>query len=175
MMPTVGRLKTRPQFLKVAAARRKWVTPGLVLQAARRQHGEDRAVPVARAETGSTPGGISGDEAAVKKAAEKEDAEVRVGFTVTRKVGNAVERNRVKRRLRAAAAEVFPRIGRAGTDYVVIGRAATLTRPYDALRGDLEQAVAKLDNADKRRPGRDGARDGARDGGKRADTREASQ
>jgi len=170
-MPTVGRLKTRPQFLKVAAARRKWVTPGLVLQAARRQHGQDRAALAARAEAGSAPAGVSGDKAAVKKAAEEEDSEVRVGFTVTRKVGNAVARNRVKRRLRAAAAEVFPRIGRAGTDYVVIGRAATLTRPFDALRSDLEQAVAKLDNADKRRPGRDGSRDGR----KRADTREASQ
>ena len=70
---------------------------------------------------------------------------MRVGFTVTKKVGNAVVRNRVKRRLRAVAAEVFPRLGRAGTDYVVIGRLATLTRPFEALRGDLEQAIAKLD------------------------------
>lgn len=70
---------------------------------------------------------------------------MRVGFTVTRKVGNAVARNRVKRRLRAVAAEVFPRLGRSGTDYVVVGRAATLTRRYDALRADLEQAVEKLD------------------------------
>jgi ribonuclease P protein component len=131
MMPTVGRLKTRPQFLKVAAARRKWVTPGLVLQAARRQRGEDRAAPVARMEPASRPAG--------------EDAEVRVGFTVTRKVGNAVERNRVKRRLRAAAAEVFPRLGRVGTDYVVVGRVATLRRPFSALRADLEQAIRRLD------------------------------
>jgi ribonuclease P protein component len=132
MMPTVGRLKTRPQFLKVAAAKRKWVTPGLVLQAARRQHGEDRAAPVAHVAPG-------------------EEAEVRVGFTVTRKVGNAVARNRAKRRLRAAAADIFPRLGRIGTDYVVIGRVATLTRPYDALRADLEQAIRKIDGTDKRR------------------------
>lgn len=132
MMPTVGRLKTRPQFLKVAAAKRKWVMPGLVLQAARRPHGEDRAALVARA-------------------APAEEPEVRVGFTVTRKVGNAVERNRAKRRLRAAAAEIFPQLGRAGTDYVVIGRVATLTRPFDALRADLEQAIRRLDGADKRR------------------------
>ncbi|MGF1630004.1 MAG: ribonuclease P protein component [Kiloniellaceae bacterium] len=131
MMPTVGRLKTRPQFLKVAAAKRKWVMPGLVLQAARRPHGEDRAALVARA-------------------APVEEPEVRVGFTVTRKVGNAVERNRAKRRLRAAAAEIFPQLGRAGTDYVVIGRVATLTRPFDALRADLEQAIRRLDGADKR-------------------------
>lgn len=133
MMPTVGRLKTRPQFLKVAAAKRKWVTPGLVLQAARRQHGEDRAAPVARM--------------APAEKAQSGEPEVRVGFTVTRKVGNAVERNRVKRRLRAVAAEVFPRHGRSGTDYVVVGRAATLTRRFDALRADLEQALRKLDGS----------------------------
>lgn len=166
MMPTVGRLKTRPQFLKVAAARRKWVTPGLVLQAARRQHGDDRAAPVVREESGKGP-----EQAAASEAAAEEDAEVRVGFTVTRKVGNAVARNRVKRRLRAAAAEVFPRIGRSGTDYVVIGRAATLTRPYDALCADLEQAIVKLDSVRTRRQGRDGGRDG----GSQGDHREAQQ
>jgi len=133
MMPTVGRLKTRPQFLKVAAARRKWVTPGLVLQAARRQHGSDRAAPESLPETG-------------------EPGDVRVGFTETRKVGNAVTRNRAKRRLRAAAAEVFPRCGRAGTDYVVIGRLGTLTRPFDALLSDLEQAIEKLERPQRRDP-----------------------
>lgn len=131
MTPTVGRLKTRPQFLKVAAAKRKWVTPGLVLQAVRRPQGEDRAALVALMVPAERP---SADE-----------AEVRVGFTVTRKVGNAVERNRAKRRLRAAAAEVFPRLGRAGTDYVVVGRIGTLSRPFGALRADLEQAIRKLD------------------------------
>jgi ribonuclease P protein component len=133
MMPTVGRLKTRPQFLKVAAARRKWVTPGLVLQAARRQHGADRAAPESLPEA-------------------DESGEVRVGFTVTRKVGNAVTRNRAKRRLRAAAAEVFPRCGRAGTDYVVVGRLGTLTRPFDALLSDLEQAIEKLERPQRRGP-----------------------
>jgi len=130
-MPTVGRLKTRPQFLKVAAARRKWVTPGLVLQAARRQHGADRAAPESLPPAG-------------------EPEAVRVGFTVTRKVGNAVTRNRAKRRLRAAAAEVFPRCGRSGTDYVVIGRLGTLTRPFDALLSDLEQAIEKLERPQRR-------------------------
>src|SRR3546814_15264642 len=80
-------------------------------------------------------------------------SEVRVGFTVTRKVGNAVERNRVKRRLRAAAAEVFPSLGCAGTDYVVVGRMATLTRPFSALKADLEQAVRKLDGSPAGRAG----------------------
>src|SRR3546814_15805348 len=74
-----------------------------------------------------------------------DEAEVRVGFTVTRKVGNAVERNRAKRRLCAAAAEVFPRLGRAGTDYVVVVRIGTLSRPSGALRADLEQASRRLE------------------------------
>lgn len=54
-------------------------------------------------------------------------------------------RNRTKRRLKAAAEEIFPRLGRSGTDYVVIGRAGTLARAYDALLKDLEQAILKLD------------------------------
>jgi ribonuclease P protein component len=151
MMPTVGRLKTRPQFLKVAAARRKWATPGLVLQAARRAQNRDRT-PEGTAQPAEKP--------------DTEEPEVRVGFTVTRKVGNAVARNRVKRRLRAAAAEVFPRLGKAGTDYVVIGRTGTLTRPYHALCEDLEQAIVKLD----RQTGRD-----RRPAGKQASPKEASQ
>jgi ribonuclease P protein component len=160
MMPTVGRLKTRPQFLKVAAARRKWVTPGLVLQAARRQSGDDRAAPEA---------------CPVETGGEHEEPEVRVGFTVTRKVGNAVARNRVKRRLRAAAAEVFAEHGRPGTDYVVIGRAGTLTRPYDALRRDLEQAILKVERPARQR-GRDrGAEDSKRRPRRAASRKEASQ
>lgn len=77
---------------------------------------------------------------------------MRVGFTVTKKVGNAVVRNRVKRRLRAAAEEVFPRLGRAGTDYVVIGRLGALTRPFAALLQDLEQAVERIDRHKAARP-----------------------
>jgi ribonuclease P protein component len=69
---------------------------------------------------------------------------VRVGFTVSRKVGNAVARNRARRRLRAAAAEVMPRHAKAAHDFVVIGRSATLTRPYAALVGDLKTALRRL-------------------------------
>ena len=69
---------------------------------------------------------------------------VRVGFTASRKVGNAVIRNRAKRRLRAAAAEVLPRLGRPGTDYVLIARAGTSERPFQALIGDLEAALNRV-------------------------------
>ena len=73
-----------------------------------------------------------------------EDA-VRVGYTCSKKVGNAVKRNRAKRRLRAAAAAVLPSAGRPGWDYVLIGRAeATAARPFADLIGDLERALRKI-------------------------------
>ncbi|MDE2182699.1 MAG: ribonuclease P protein component [Alphaproteobacteria bacterium] len=67
---------------------------------------------------------------------------LRVGFTASRKVGGAVQRNRAKRRLRAAAAAVLPLSGREGTDYVLVARPSTLTRPFDDLLKDLAAAVA---------------------------------
>jgi ribonuclease P protein component len=69
---------------------------------------------------------------------------VRVGFTVSRKVGQATERNRARRRLRAAAAEVLPRYARSGYDYVLIGRRATLDRAYDRLVDDLRTALLRV-------------------------------
>ena len=74
----------------------------------------------------------------------------RVGFTVSRKVGNAVQRNRARRRLRAVVAAVMPEFADEGYDFVVIGRAATLKRPFSALRDDLIRALRELD-ADRKR------------------------
>jgi ribonuclease P protein component len=75
----------------------------------------------------------------------------RVGFTASRKIGNAVARNRAKRRLRAVAAAVLPLSGAAGTDYVLVARAATVARPFDGLLADLAGAIraahAKLGRA----------------------------
>ena len=95
----------------------------------------------------------------VLQAAPAEDAGaglVRVGYTASRRVGNAVARNRAKRRLRAAVAHVMPASAPCGCDYVVIARAATLTRPFDALIGDLAAALARVgaragDGAPKRK------------------------
>ncbi len=67
------------------------------------------------------------------------------GVTCSKKLGNAVTRNRAKRRLRAAAREVLPKAGRPGWDYVLVGRpGATVERPFRALLDDLRGALARL-------------------------------
>lgn len=70
---------------------------------------------------------------------------VRVGFTTSRKVGNAVVRNRVRRRLRACVDAILPGTVKPGLDIVVIGRAASAERPFDALKADLLKSLQKLD------------------------------
>jgi ribonuclease P protein component len=68
---------------------------------------------------------------------------LRVGFTVTKKVGNAVVRNRIRRRLKAAASQLFAENGRSGWDYVVIGRARALDESFDIILRDLRYAIRK--------------------------------
>ena len=71
---------------------------------------------------------------------------IRVGFTVTKKVDmSAVKRNRIKRRLRAAAADILPLYAQNAYDYVLIGRKLTATRPYETLCEDLKWCLGKMD------------------------------
>jgi ribonuclease P protein component len=117
MPAALERLRKRGEFLAVAAANRRWTTPGLVLQARPTEPRTDPAATV-----------------------------VRVGFTATKKIGNAVARNRARRRLRAAVDDILR--GRAGlaspADLVLVARRETLTRPYAALKDDLRLSLDRL-------------------------------
>jgi len=124
----LGRMTRRPEFLRAAASRRKWVAPGLILQAYKR------------------------------KAEEPPGEAVRLGLTASRKVGGAVVRNRARRRLREAARLVLPAAAAPGFDLVLIARSGTLTRPFSALLEDLRRGLARVGaaRADGPMPARDG-------------------
>ncbi|MCW9044490.1 MAG: ribonuclease P protein component [Pseudopelagicola sp.] len=108
-------LKNRNDFLAAARARKQG-TKAMMVQARKRRDGESPAPD-----------------------------SIRVGFTCSKKVGNAVARNRVKRRLREVARLILPTHGKPGWDYVLIGRAQeTDARPFETLQGDLIYALRKL-------------------------------
>ena len=68
----------------------------------------------------------------------------RVGFTVSKRVGNAVKRNRARRRLKSVAADILTRHGLPTWDYVFIGRVTTLERSYDSLLEDAKAALGTI-------------------------------
>ena len=69
---------------------------------------------------------------------------IRVGYTVTKKIGNAVVRNRMKRRFRALARDVLPDSGVPGADHVLIGRSGGVERDFSRLRAELLKALGKV-------------------------------
>ena len=111
----VETLRKRRDFLAAARARR-WAADAFVLQARRRDEAE-------------TP----------------EPDAIRVGFTCSKKLGNAPTRNRAKRRLREAARARLPLLGAPGWDYVLVGRPeATVARPFALMLADLETALRRV-------------------------------
>lgn len=85
----------------------------------------------------------------------------RVGFTVTRKLGGAVVRNRIRRRLREAVRTGAAHCFLCGNDYVIVGRSATISRPFDKLVTDILGAVDYLHATGKRRTNSVGTRGGS--------------
>ncbi len=124
------RLKKRTDFLRTAKGR-KAVRRTLVLQA--RKQSQTREPGVA------AKGSKSGEKC-------DDRPHVRVGFTVTRRIGNAVRRNRVKRRLRAALHRQAQGTMQPGYDYVIIGRATTFNAPFQSLVDDLTSAIRFVHN-----------------------------
>jgi ribonuclease P protein component len=104
-----GRLKRRPEFLRVASSGQKAAVGGVVLQALVRP----------------------------------DSAPARLGFTVTKKVGNAVVRNRTRRRLKEAARLLLEQRPVAGVDLVLIGRDSTRKRNFISLQGDIRRALER--------------------------------
>jgi len=110
----ISTLAKRPDFLRIAAGRIKWVSGSMIVQVAKRPEGCH------------------------------EITDIRVGYTASKKVGNAVLRNRVKRRLREVARHVLPNSGREGYDFVLIARSATVELPFDQLIRDFSWCLKRL-------------------------------
>ena len=108
----VSTLKKRSDFLRLRGGKR-YTTKSLVLQSAKLEVSSEKSNEMAP----------------------------RVGYTVTKKVGNAVVRNRIKRRLREVAQKVIPDKSKPHHDYVIIGKHGALTRDFLSIQKDLEQAL----------------------------------
>ncbi|WP_298568985.1 ribonuclease P protein component [uncultured Aliiroseovarius sp.] len=120
--PMIATLTERRDFLAAARARRA-PAPAFLLQARRRREGEKAPAD-----------------------------QTRIGYTCSKKVGNAVARNHAKRRLRAIARDVLPTFGKPGWDYVLIGRAEkTASRSYVDMKADLVRALQQI-HAKRKKP-----------------------
>ena len=114
----VETLKKRAEFLRLRGGART-ATPSFVL--------ETRPRGVARDEvSGEAPSGV------------------RFGYTVTKKLGGAVVRNRIRRRLKAVVGLVAPKLARSGHDYVLVARLAAYDRAFPELKKDLERALQRV-------------------------------
>ena len=73
-----------------------------------------------------------------------DDPVIRLGITITKKVGNAVVRNQMRRRFRELAREMLADKGKAGADHILIGRDGGIERDFTELRADMNKALTKL-------------------------------
>lgn len=127
---TVGTLKKRAEFLRLRGGAR-FATPSFVLETRVRRADAGGAVQALESDRGPQ-GGAAG---------------ARFGYTVTKKLGGAVVRNRIRRRLKAAVALVAPKLARGDHDYVLVGRAAAHDRAFADLKKDLERALQRVHHA----------------------------
>lgn len=119
-IPILQTLKARAEFLAVRGGRRS-STPAFLIEMRERPPGDGAGV-----------------------------AGARFGFTITKKIGNAVTRNRIRRRLKAAFAAGAGQHARSSCDYVIVARHAALDRPFTLLLEDVARAFAALHGNAKR-------------------------
>lgn len=133
----IATLKRRSEFLRIRGGRR-WSSPAFVIEMKAREAGKD-AESAAASDTGAGSA-----------------APARFGFTATKKLGNAVVRNRIRRRLKEAVRIVAPGRAKDGCDYVVIARDAAASQPFADMERDLIAALGRLDrpSSNDRRPAR---------------------
>lgn len=112
---TLCALKKRRDFLRVAAGRTKWVSQSMIVQVAATPQGE-----------GTDP------------------CHIRIGYTASKKVGNAVRRNRAKRRLREVVRRLLPERGMPGHDYVLIARNTSVDVRFEQLIRDFGWCLGRL-------------------------------
>lgn len=116
---TVKVIRKRADFLRANHGKR-FVTPAFILLAHKRQLHS------------AADHDIVGDD-------------IRYGITVTKKIGNAVARNRMKRRFRALLADLLPRHGISGTDHIIIGRNQDRERDFATMKSELEKGLKHLE------------------------------
>lgn len=114
-MPEITVLRKRADFVLAAASGFKCVKPFIIIQV-RKRTDKDIVLP----------------------------SEIRVGFTATKMLGNAIVRNRTKRRMRAAAAKLLPELGLPGHDYVFVGRSPTRKCDFDVLLADMRSCLKRF-------------------------------
>ncbi len=117
-MTNIGFIKKRKDYLAVAAYGRKWITPSFILQMRPR-----------KLENPEGNGELS----------------IRLGITASKKTGNAVRRNRIRRRLKALARHFLPEYCKENVDIVIIARHNIWDKSYSDIQQDLLKALTKLD------------------------------
>ena len=125
---TLSTLKKRSDFLRLRGGA-PFAKPSLVLETR----------PSLAASQLSDGGAVQDRDAA--------DEDTRFGYTVTKKLGGAVVRNRIKRRLRAVVAAVAPKLALPGHDYVLVARSAAYDRAFAEIKKDLERALQRVHHA----------------------------
>lgn len=137
---TLQTLKKRQEFLRLRGGAR-WANDAFVIETKPRQAPQS-AQPAVIASAGAATVDQAGK--AMQTARGQEDNAPRWGFTITKRIGNAVTRNLIRRRLKDAVRRLADGLAKPGYDYVIIARHGIVSREFDQLTRDLKRALERL-------------------------------